>query len=415
MTIWESIRISLRSLSANKLRSILTMLGIIIGVGAVIALMSIGRGAQASIVSSLTANGTNLLYVSPGSSQQGGVAQGAGSATTLTLADATAIANPDDAPAIAAVAPEFSTGAQLVYQGLNSRTRVTGVTPAYAGVRNVSVASGDFLSDADVSARSTVAVLGPTTATTLFGDADPLGQAIKINGVSFRVIGVTVAKGGTGFGSQDDAVFVPITTLETRLVNSGQFRGQTVVSNISVQVTDQSQIPAAISQISDFLRARHKLTNANDDFTVTNQADIVKTLTQTTDTLTIFLGGVAAISLVVGGIGIMNIMLVSVTERTREIGIRKAIGAKRKDILVQFLAEAIVLSLAGGLIGIVMGWGASQLVSGISLGGSPLHTVVDPDTVLLATAFSTLIGLFFGIYPANRAAGLNPIDALRFE
>jgi putative ABC transport system permease protein len=413
MNIWESIRLALRSLGANKLRSGLTMLGIIIGVGAVIALMSIGRGVQASIISSLQSNGTNLLYVSPGSTNTGGVAQGAGSANTLTLNDANVIAT--DAPAIVAVAPEYSTGAQLIYQGLNSRTRVTGVTASYSTVRNVTVTDGEWLTDEQVTAKSSVAVLGPTTAGTLFGDAEPVGQTVRVNGVPFKVIGVTVAKGGTGFGNQDDAVYVPITTLETRLVSSGQFRGQTVVSNLSVQVTDQTQIAAAITQISDILRTRHKITTGTDDFTITNQADILKTLTATTDTLTLFLGGVAAISLVVGGIGIMNIMLVSVTERTREIGIRKAVGAKKKDILIQFLAEAIVLSLAGGLIGILMGWGASQLISGISLGSSPIHTVVDPDTVLLATIFSSLIGLFFGIYPANRAAGLNPIDALRFE
>ena len=416
MTIWESMRIALRSLSSNKLRATLTMLGIIIGVGAVIALMSIGRGAQASIVASIQANGTNLLYVSPGSTSSSGVAQGPGSATTLTLADANAIANADDAPAVVAVAPEYSSGAQIVYQGTNTRSRATGVTASYAVVRNVSIADGEWISDENVTAKSLVAVLGPTTATTLFGDAEPVGQTIKVNGVAFKVIGVTVAKGGTGFGSQDDALFIPITTLESRLINSGQFRGQTVVSNISVQVADESQITAATTQIAEILRTRHNITTANDDFTITSQADILKTSTQTTDTLTMFLGGVAAISLVVGGIGIMNIMLVSVTERTREIGIRKAIGAKKRDILIQFLAEAMVLSMVGGLIGIGLGWGASQLVSGLSLtGGSTLKTVVDPDTVLLATAFSTAIGLFFGIYPANRAASLNAIDALRYE
>ena len=413
MNVWESIRISLRSLGANKLRSGLTMLGIIIGVGAVIALMSIGRGAQASILASIQANGTNLLYVTPGSSNQGGVNQGQGSAATLTLNDAVAIAA--DAPAIADVAASWDAGGQVVYKGNNSRTRVTGVTPTFASVQNVTVNDGEWLTDVQVTDKSTVVVLGPTLAGTLFGDAEPVGQTVRVNGVPFKVIGVTVAKGGNGFGSQDNGMFMPITTVESRLENSGRFRGQVLVADLYVQVKDASQIQAAITQISDILRTRHKLTTGNDDFTIVNQADILKTLTATTDTLTLFLGGVAAISLVVGGIGIMNIMLVSVTERTREIGIRKAIGAKKRDILVQFLAEAIVLSLAGGLIGIAMGWGASQLVSGISLGGAPLKTVVDPDTVLLATIFSSLIGLFFGIYPANRAAGLNPIDALRFE
>jgi putative ABC transport system permease protein len=415
MNVFESVRIALRSLTANKLRAALTMLGIIIGVGAVITLMSIGRGAQASIVASLQANGTNLLFVSPGATNQGGVNQGAGTAATLTLEDANALKDSPDAPSVADVAPEFGTGAQLSYQGQNVRTRVTGVTPSYAPVRVVTMADGEWISDAEVTARSTVVVLGPTTAANLFGDGDPINQQIKINGVPFRVIGVTVPKGGTGFGSQDDVAFVPITTIFARLFAGGRFRGQTQVSNISVQVVDASQVQPAISQISDILRQRHRITFGDDDFRVTSLDDILKTLTQITDTLTVFLGGIAAISLVVGGIGIMNIMLVSVTERTREIGIRKAIGAKKRDILVQFLTEAVVLSVTGGLIGIAIGWGLSRLISGIPFGGSQLNAVVDLDAVLLATLFSTAIGLFFGIYPANRAASLNPIDALRYE
>jgi putative ABC transport system permease protein len=266
-----------------------------------------------------------------------------------------------------------------------------------------------------LTANASVAVLGPTVAANLFGDGDPVGQSIKINGVPFRVIGVTAAKGGTGFGSQDDVVFVPLTTLSARLARSGTYRGQILVSTISVQVADSSQIQTAITQISEVLRERHQLTSGDDDFRVTSLDDILKTATQVTDTLTIFLGGIAAISLVVGGIGIMNIMLVSVTERTREIGIRKALGAKRRDILVQFLAEAMVLSIAGGGIGTLLGWGVSQLIKGVSLGSTTLSPVVSADAVLLATLFSTAIGLFFGIYPANRAASLNPIEALRFE
>jgi putative ABC transport system permease protein len=289
------------------------------------------------------------------------------------------------------------------------------VTPSYANVRNVSIADGEWFSDSNLSGRSTVCVLGPTTASTLFGDAEPVGQQIKINGTQCRVIGVTAAKGGTGFGSQDDVILMPITTLETRFVNSGQFRGQTVVSTISIQVADASQMQAATDQVTTILRERHHLTTADNDFRITSQDDVIATLTQTTDTLTLFLGGIAAISLVVGGIGIMNIMLVSVTERTREIGIRKAIGAKKRDILVQFLTEAVVLSVTGGLIGISIGWALSRLISGIPFGGSTINAVVDLDAVLLATLFSTAIGLFFGIYPANRAAGLNPIDALRYE
>lgn len=415
MNLWESVRIALRSLAANKLRAALTMLGIIIGVGAVITLMSLGRGAQAQIVSSLQANGTNLLFVSPGATNQGGVNQGAGSAATLTLEDANALKDPEAAPAVADVAPEFGTGGQISYRGQNTRTRVTGVTPSYANVRNVNMDNGEWISEANVTARATVAVLGPTTASSLFGDGDPIGQQIKINGVPFRVIGVTVPKGGTGLGSQDDVVFVPITTMSARLFGGGRFRGQTQVSNISVQVVDASQIQPAIQQISDILRQRHHITFGDDDFRVTSLDDILATLTQAIAVFTLFLGGIAAISLVVGGIGVMNIMLVSVTERTREIGIRKAVGAKKRDILVQFLTEAVVLSVAGGVLGIAVGWGLSNLISGIQFGGTTLTAVVSLDAIFLATALTTLIGLFFGVYPAYRASSLNPIDALRYE
>ncbi len=415
MNIVESVRIALRSLAANKLRAALTMLGIIIGVGAVITLMSIGRGAQAQIIASLQANGTNLLFVTPGATQQGGVRAEAGTAQTLTLEDANALKDSAEAPSVAEVAPEFGSFAQLSYQGQNARSRVTGVTPAYAAVRNTTVANGDWISESNVTARATVCVLGPTTASNLFGDLDPVGQQLKINGVPFRVIGVTEPKGGTGFGSQDDVVFMPITTVSARLFGGGRFRGQTQVSTISVQVVEASQIQPAISQISDILRQRHHITFGDDDFRVTSLDDILKTLTQITDTLTLFLGGIAAISLVVGGIGIMNIMLVSVTERTREIGIRKAIGAKKRDILVQFLTEAVVLSVTGGTIGIAIGWSLSRLISGVNLGSGTINAVVDLDAVLLATLFSTAIGLFFGIYPAYRAGSLNPIDALRYE
>ncbi|MBI5876896.1 MAG: ABC transporter permease [Chloroflexi bacterium] len=412
MNLTESVRIALRSLAANKMRSILTMLGIIIGVGAVIALMSIGRGVQAQILSSLSANGTNLLFIQPGASNQGGVSQGAGSAATLTLDDAIALKDAG-LPAVADVAPEFGAQGQLTFQGQNARTRVTGVTPPYATVRNVSIASGEWFNDGQISGRSTVVVLGPTTAANLFGDGDPVDQTIKVNGIPFRVIGVTVAKGGSGFGSQDDVAFMPITTLNSRVEAGGRFRGATRVSQISIQVVDPASIQPAIQDISTILRERHRILTGDDDFRVTSLDDLLKTATQTTDILTAFLGGIAAISLVVGGIGIMNIMLVSVTERTREIGIRKAIGAKRRDILVQFLTEAVVMSITGGLIGIAIGWGLSRLFSNLS--GGQLNAVVDLDAVLLATLFSAAIGLFFGVYPATRAAGLNPIDALRYE
>ncbi|MBI5879359.1 MAG: ABC transporter permease [Chloroflexi bacterium] len=411
MNFLESIRIALRSLAANKMRASLTMLGIIIGVGAVIALMAVGRGAQANIIGSLQSQGTNLLYVSPGSTSSGGVNQGAGSAATLTLEDATALNDPSLAPAVLAVAAEFGSNGQVAYQGQNTRTRVNGVTVSYSAVRNVSIAEGEWFTDEQMAAKTTVVVLGPTTATNLFGENDPVGQTIRINSLPFRVIGVTVAKGGTGFGSQDDVIYAPITTVMSRLASGGQFRGQANISTISVQVVDASQIQNAISQISAILRERHHLTTGDDDFRITSLDDILKTLTQVSDTLTLFLGGIAAISLVVGGIGIMNIMLVSVTERTREIGIRKAVGARKADILLQFLTEAIVLSIVGGLIGI----GVGMAVAWALTASGTITAVVDLDSILLATVFSTAIGLFFGIYPANRAGSLNPIDALRYE
>jgi putative ABC transport system permease protein len=415
MTFFESIRIALRSLSANKLRSALTMLGIIIGVAAVIALMALGRGAQNQIIASIQANGTNLLFISPGAIQQGGVSQGQGSAATLTLEDAYALKDAELAPAVAEVAPELNTQGQLTFQGQNTRVRVLGVTEPYAVVRNTNIADGEWISEGNVTARATVVVLGPTTAANLFGEGTAVGQSIKINGVPFQVIGVTVPKGGTGFGSQDDVAFVPITTMSARLFGGGRFRGQTNVSQISVQVTDSSQIKPATEQITEILRQRHRITFGDNDFRVTSLDDILNTITQAIGIFTLFLGGVAAISLVVGGIGIMNIMLVTVTERTREIGIRKAIGAKRRDILIQFLTESVVLSVTGGLLGISLGWAISRLISGIPLNGSTLTAVVDLDAVLLATTFSTLIGLLFGVYPAYRASNLNPIDALRYE
>ncbi|MSP12418.1 MAG: FtsX-like permease family protein [Chloroflexi bacterium] len=406
MQIWESIRVALTAIVANKLRSALTMLGIIIGVGAVIALMSIGRGAQASITDQISSIGTNLVFVRPGAVNQGGVRTAQGAAATLTYDDALALQNVSN---IAAVAPEFGTGGQVIYQGQNVNTRITGVTPEYLDVRNYVLADGENITQSQLQGRSTVAILGANIATTLFGDAPPIGQSIRVNNVPFRVIGVLVAKGGNGIGSQDDLILVPLTTALTRLSRGGQFRGATVVSSINVQVADAASIDPAIQEISDILRQRHHVLY-EDDFSVSSQRDALTTLTQVTGVLTAFLGGIAAISLIVGGIGIMNIMLVSVTERTREIGLRKALGAKRQDLLTQFLTEATILSLAGGLIGIAIGIGVSRLIQNFNF-----NTVVGLDSVILATLFSIAVGLFFGIYPASRAASLNPIEALRYE
>ncbi|CAG0945184.1 Macrolide export ATP-binding/permease protein MacB [Anaerolineae bacterium] len=411
MKIWESMRIALRSISANKLRAGLTMLGIIIGVMSVIAMLSIGRGTQASITDQITSIGTNLLYVRPGSTQSSGVRTAEGSATTLTKEDATAL---EDLPYIVGVAPQVESFGQLAYLGNNTNARVLGVTPEYLDAMNTKLASGEFVSSANVTANSAVVVLGSETATTLFDTADPVGQTIRINGQNFRVVGVMETKGGTGFMNADTQVYVPLTTAMTRLARTGQFRGGNTVSVINVKITDMTMQDIVVQEISEVLRERHHI-QLTDDFNITSQQDVLDAANQVTGTLTLFLGGVAAISLIVGGIGIMNIMLVSVTERTREIGIRKAVGARRSDILTQFLTEAMILSLAGGLIGVMLGALIARLISGMSIGTSTLNTVVDLDSILLAVLFSAGVGLFFGSYPANRAAGLHPIDALRYE
>jgi putative ABC transport system permease protein len=411
MSITECIRIAMRSVSANKLRSALTMLGMIIGVAAVIALMSIGQGAQASITSRIESMGTNLLFIRPGGTQSGGVRTAQGSAQTLTTDDADALTS---VQGVVAVAPEADGFGQIAYMGNNVNVRVLGITPEYQTIRNYQMASGNFIESGQVTSRSAVAVLGANTATDLFGDSDAVGQSIRINGVSLRVIGVLEAKGGSGMGSQDDVVLTPITTAQSRLLGSSRFRGGNSVSVINVQVADKSQINAVTQSIGDVLRDRHNIMY-DDDFQIQSQQDILETATEVTGILTLFLTGIAAISLLVGGIGIMNIMLVSVTERTREIGIRKAIGAKRRDVLAQFLAEAMVLSVSGGVIGILLGIVLGRLVGQIQMGGTAIVPVVSLDSILLATLFSVAIGLFFGIYPANQAAKLNPIEALRYE
>ena len=413
MDLRESLFTALRSLQANKVRSALTMLGIIIGVAAVVAMLAIGHGAQAQITDQIQSMGTNLLFVRPGAVQEGGVRQAAGSAQTLTYEDALAIADPVNCPSVALVAPEVNLVGQVVYQGVNTNARIYGVTPEYAEVRNYEVADGEFIGAGHVSGRSLVAVLGSGTAQALFGDESPVGQTVRINNVTLRVIGVLESKGGTAFGLQDEVVLVPLTTAQTRL-GRGFFRGSARVSLINVQVASERLVDQAIQEISDLLRERHRVL-FEDDFEVSSQADILSVANEIMSVLTIFLGGIAAISLLVGGIGIMNIMLVSVTERTREIGIRKAVGAKRRDIRTQFLMEATTLSVLGGVLGILLGWAISALVSRIQVQGASLSTRLSPEAVLLATGFSIGVGLFFGIYPAVRAARLHPIDALRYE
>ncbi len=414
MNLVESVRIALRALAANKMRSALTMLGIIIGVAAVIALMGVGSGAQAAVDSQISSMGTNLLFVTPGATSQGGVRSAQGSVQTLTYQDAQALVDPVNAPAIAAVAPEMDTSAQVVFMGNNASTRVLGVTPAYGPVRDYVVQDGNFLTQADVDDRSSVAIVGANVASELFtGGQEPVGQSIRVNNTSFQVIGVLVAKGGSGFANQDDQVLVPITTAQTRLQRNQTSSGNTV-TKISVEVTSQSQMQLATLEITSILEQRHHIL-ATDDFTIQSQDALLSSANSVTGILTLFLGGVAGISLLVGGIGIMNIMLVSVTERTREIGIRMAIGATRGNVLSQFLTEATILSVLGGLTGVALGVGIAHFVSGINMGSTPIHAVVSAGSILLATGFALGIGIFFGIYPAYRAASLKPIDALHYE
>jgi putative ABC transport system permease protein len=413
MLLYQNILEALQSLSANKLRSMLTVLGIVIGVAAVIAMLSIGRGAQAAITSRIESIGTNLVYVSPGSTNEGGVRSAAGSAATLTIDDANALAGLQDVVASAPVANSF---VQAAYLGQNTNSRLLGVTPSYQDVTALTLSDGAFISDANQSAHSLVAVLGSNVAITLFGDtAGVVGQTVRLNGQPYRVIGVLESKGGTGFLNQDDQVLIPLSTAQTRLVGGSRFRGSAVINQIIIKADSSQAVPQVITSVTDSLRQRHQTVAGADDFTVTSQQDALSAATSVTDTLTLFLGGIAGISLAVGGIGIMNIMLTTVTERTREIGLRKAVGARRRDILLQFLVESMVLSMLGGLIGIVIGWGIAQLMGQIQLGGNTITPVVGLDSILLATLFSMAVGLFFGIYPATRAARLQPVEALRYE
>ncbi len=414
MNLIESMRIALRGLSANKLRSALTMLGIIIGVGAVITLLSVGKGVENYVTSQFQSIGSNLLFVVPGRMDQSGPPRARRAGASLTMSDAEAIADPLNVPDAVAVAPEISRYTTVSREKRDAFPQVAGVTPSYEQVRNWHPQLGAFITVQDVTANARVVVLGTTVVKKLFNEDEyPLGQTVKINGVPFRVVGVMEKRGGSGFGDEDNAVFVPITTAQTRLFPSRSLSGDFEVSVVYVQAASEDRMSDVQQQITDLLRQRHKIAyRDDDDFTVVNQADLISVFGEITGVLTLFLGAIAAISLLVGGIGIMNIMLVSVTERTREIGLRKAVGAKRRDILLQFLIEAIVLAVIGGFVGILLGAVGAQAVSRLAEG---LKTAVTAQSVLLATGFSAAVGLFFGIYPATRAARLNPIDALRYE
>ncbi len=410
----DSVRIALSSLVGNKLRTFLTLLGIVIGVGAVIAVMSIGKGSQAAITSQIESIGTNLLFVRPGAATQDGVRQAQGSAATLTLEDANALGDPAAVPDVVAVSPEITTFGQVRAGSSNVNTRVTGVSQDYLSVHSYSMADGEFIGAPDVTSRTMVVVLGSNIAGTLFPGESPVDQTVYINNRMFRVKGVLTSKGGTALGLQDDVVLAPLTTVQARLVNQRTTSGRSSIQSITLQAASGTVIDRAKDQVAAVLRERHRIVET-DDFTITTQQDVIATRSQVTNVLTIFLGSIAGISLLVGGIGVMNIMLVSVTERTREIGIRKAIGAKRRHILTQFLTEATTLSLTGGGLGVLSGWGASRLLEKVSLSNQQVKTLISPDVIILAVAVSVAIGLFFGIYPAMRASRLDPIEALRYE
>ncbi len=416
MKFWESLRLAFRALAANKLRAALTMLGIIIGVGAVITLMSAGEGVSVYIEERFQGIGSNLLFILPGAEDEafsgppGSTVGGA----ELTNEDAEALRDPIRAPDIVAVAPSVSQATIVATPKRDMFTQVEGVTPDYAQVRNWLPEAGAFISQVDLDSQSRVAVLGQTVVEELFPDNPyPLGQVVKINEVPFRLIGVMEEKGGSSFGDQDEVVFVPLTTAQTRLFSTRSRTGGYKVSTILLEAVSEERMDAASQQAAMILREQHEIDFSDeDDFSIISQADIINVFGEITGVLTIFLGAIAGISLLVGGIGIMNIMLVSVTERTREIGLRKAVGARRQDILWQFLLEAMTLSVVGGVVGIGLGAvGAtiiSQLVDGFS-------AVITAQSVLLATSFSAAVGLVFGVYPARRASLLNPIDALRYE
>jgi putative ABC transport system permease protein len=418
MSFGQALLEAIESLNGNKMRSGLTVLGIVIGVAAVIAMLAVGNGAQASITGSISSIGTNLLFVFRGGPEQGGGPGGGGRSgrndRPLTLGDAEAIADPFAAPSVAAVAPSLEGNGLIAYGGETTTTSISGVTPGYSSVRNMELAEGEFINEEHINGRMSVVILGPETADALFGRHDGLvGETIRIEGQPFRVIGILVAKGGGAFGSEDNAAYIPFTTAQARLLKRGSLDQ---VDMIFVQATSAESVTSASDEISNILRQRHRTPVGEDDFTVFTQQDFLQTFETITGVLTIFLGGIAGISLLVGGIGIMNIMLVSVTERTREIGLRKALGARKRDILLQFLTESSVLSLVGGIIGILFGWLIAFIVGKVATAtGTDFTPIVGTDAILLSTSFSAAIGLFFGIYPASRAANLEPVEALRHE
>ncbi|HPW18626.1 MAG TPA: ABC transporter permease [Candidatus Aminicenantes bacterium] len=404
----QTLRIATRALGRNKMRSFLTALGIIIGVGAVIAMVSIGEGAKRGIEDRFASMGTNLLFVSPGSQSQRGVRGGWGSMTTLKEDDAYAILA--ECPAVEYISPSVNARAQTVYGNKNWNTSITGTGEHYPEVRNWEVEFGSYFDETMVKAAAKVCVLGADVKTNLFEGEDPIGKVIRIKKIPFKVLGVLKKRGESGgFGSRDDMITIPYTTAMRRL------QGVDYIQSIDVRAVSAQAMPMAVAQIQEVLRNRHRIApGAEDDFTVRNMSEVAETAAEATQMMTVLLGSIAGISLLVGGIGIMNIMLVSVTERIREIGLRMAVGAREVDILLQFLTEAIVLSLMGGLFGIAFGVGASKVIKKIKMFAN-FRTAVSADSVALAFCFAAAIGIFFGFYPARKASRLDPIEALRYE
>jgi putative ABC transport system permease protein len=408
MNVGQAIIEAFESLAANKVRASLTILGIVIGVAAVIAMVSVGRGAQATITDSINGIGTNLIFVFRGGSED------VRNPKPITLGDADAVADPFQAPSVVAVAPVIQDSGKVTYGRESTVTEITGVTPEYTSVRKYTITEGESINQEHLLGHASVVLLGSDVADKLFGRTEGLvGETVRIEGQPFRVLGVLGSKGGSSFSNADNLVMVPFSTAQTRLIRRSTADR---VDLLLVEAASPEVVPIASEEVAQILRARHRTAIGADDFTILTQQDFLSTASTITNVLTIFLGGVAAISLLVGGIGIMNIMLVSVTERTREIGLRKAVGAHKMDILVQFLAESSVLSLVGGVIGIILGYGiafgVAQIAKASDAAISPSFSL---DIILIATLFSTAVGLFFGLYPANRAASLEPVEALRYE
>lgn len=408
MSLAEAFRLAWQGLMANKLRSVLTMLGIIIGVGSVIVMVSLGQGVANATQEAIAKLGTNVLTVVPNSQQRGGVSQGLGSQQSLKLEDADVIKKL--CPSVKEVAPEYRGNGQVKFQNQNTRTNIQGATPNYFAIRNLPLAEGKYFTDEDVKRKSKVAVIGDEVRETLFGAIQPIGKYIKVNGQNFKVIGLTQKRGGMMFRNPDDQITIPVTTAMLRVF------GVDYLGSMSVQATDETKMLQAQDEVMDAIAKAHKTVGEEPDIRIFNQADLSESANAQSTFLTMLLAGIALVSLIVGGIGIMNIMLVSVTERTREIGIRKAIGAKRKDVLYQFLIESVTLSLVGGLLGI----GTAFLICfwmgrPAEEGGLGFPMLITPTPIIVSFVFSALVGVFFGIYPAIKASALNPIEALRYE